>query len=568
MNFAAVFHVSDYSFVQVQSDGSITIKLKVGSDDNIDKINLIHGNPFFGVKDEDGNWNWIKEATKMNFMGKGEFHSYYIINIKPKDKRIRYFFEIINKDEIIYYGEKGFSSNPNIIKDNFFGFSYPYIHKSDSYNPPKWLEKTIWYQIFPDRFNNGNMDNDQEGALSWNESLPTARTFFGGDLEGIINKLDYLKDLGISGIYINPIFTSPSTHKYDTVDYYEIDPHFGTKEDLKLLVKEAHERGIKVILDAVFNHSSNEFFAFKDVLKKQEKSKYKDWFYLKKFPISLDGDLSYETFAFVRNMPKLNVENEECANYLIDVATYWIKETDIDGYRVDVANEQPHDFYRKLRRKLKLVKEDAVLIAESWSNSSIWLYGDQFDSVMNYMFTNLVIDYLVKKQIDTNTFIKRYIDIYHIYPTLTSRNLFNLLDSHDTSRIITLCGNDLNKVMIAYTLLFTYNGTPCIYYGGEIGLEGKEDPDCRRCMIWDESKWDSKLNEFIKKLIYVRNIYQEIFINGNIEIMSKNNMIIITRTLNNDIITTYLNIYENMKLEPTDEVLVNEAVIKMVKTSK
>ena len=184
------------------------------------------------------------------------------------------------------------------------------------------------------------------------------------------------------------------------------------------------------------------------------------------------------------------------------------------------------------------------------------------------MFTNLVIDYLVKKQIDTNTFIKRYIDIYHIYPTLTSRNLFNLLDSHDTSRIITLCGNDLNKVMIAYTLLFTYIGTPCIYYGGEIGLEGKEDPDCRRCMIWDESKWDSKLNEFIKKLIYVRNIYQEIFINGNIEIMSKNNMIIITRTLNNDIITTYLNIYENIKLEPTDEVLVNEAVIKMVKTSK
>lgn len=567
MNLAALYHVSDYNCTQVQSDGSILIRLKTSSEDNIKEINLIHGDPFLGINSDEGNWNWVKYTETMEFLGKGEFHSYYQTIVKPKYKRIRYFFEIISEEGTIFFGEKGITANQEVTEDNFFGFSYPYIHLSDGYIPPSWLKKTIWYQIFPDRFYNGDPSNDQENVVKWNSILPKSNTFFGGDLKGIIQKLDYLQELGIRGIYLNPIFKSPSTHKYDTDDYYQIDSHFGTKDDLINLVKEAHKRNIKVILDAVFNHTSPDFFAFKDVLINQDKSKYKDWFFIKKFPISLDDkEINYETFAFVRKMPKINVDNKEVANYLIDVAKYWIKEANIDGFRVDVANEQPHQFYRKLREEIKKVKGDAVLIAESWSNSSIWLYGDQFDSVMNYLFTNLIVDFIVKKGLDSQTFVRKYIDVLNTYPLTTSKNLFNLLDSHDTQRIMTLCNNDLDLVKLSYTLLFTFIGTPCLYYGGEIGLEGKDDPDCRRCMIWDESKWNQPLNKFIKELIKIRNKYSDVFVDGKLDIKEKDELIIIKREYDNKVITTYLSISNYLKINPNDEILIKDNKLLMVIT--
>jgi cyclomaltodextrinase len=540
MNFSALYHVSDYTFCQVQSNGELLIKLRTGND-KIDKIILYYGDPFYGVKDELGRWVWVKQYKQMDFIGSGEFNSYYQVRVKPLYKRCRYYFEIFAEGKSYFYGEKGVYNSSEVNKDNFFGFSYPYVHLSDSYNPPKWLKNTIWYEIFPDRFCNGDKTNDIKGTLNWNESLPTAKTFFGGDLRGIINKLDYLEKLGITGIYLTPIFLSPSTHKYDTVDYMQIDPGFGTKEELKELVLKAHNKGIRIILDAVFNHSSNLFEPFLDVTKNQEKSEYKDWFYIKHFPINASTyshdktNLDYETFAFASNMPKLNTENKDTEEYLINVATYWIKETNIDGFRIDVANEQPHRFWRRLREEIKKVKEDAVLIGESWSNSMTWLYGEQFDSVMNYMFTNLVTDYVARNVFDTSTFIKRYIDIYNVYPSELSKNLFNLLDSHDTHRIVSICNNDIYKIKKAYALLFTYPGTPCIYYGGEIGLEGHDDPDCRRCMIWNEKDWNHEINDYIHKLIAIRKEYAEIFIHGDIEIKEEDCLVISRKYLNQKI---------------------------------
>ena len=185
---------------------------------------------------------------------------------------------------------------------------------------------------------------------------------------------------------------------------------------------------------------------------------------------------------------------------------------------------------------------------------------------MNYLFTNLIVDFIVKKGLDSQTFVRKYIDVLNTYPLTTSKNLFNLLDSHDTQRIMTLCNNDLDLVKLSYTLLFTFIGTPCLYYGGEIGLEGKDDPDCRRCMIWDESKWNQPLNKFIKELIKIRNKYSDVFVDGTLDIKEKDELIIIKREYDNKVITTYLSISNYLKINPNDEILIKDNKLLMVIT--
>src|SRR5699024_5658775 len=209
---------------------------------------------------------------------------------------------------------------------------------------------------------------------------------------GIIKHLDYLVDLGINGIYFTPIFKAHSNHKYDTIDYMEIDPQFGDKSTFKELVKACHEKGIRIMLDAVFNHSGYYFSQFQDVLEKGENSKYKNWFHIKDFPIQTDPVPNFDSFAFTSHMPKLNTEHPDVKQYLLDVATYWIKEFDIDGWRLDVANEVDHQFWREFRTAVKSVKQDVYILGEIWHDSMPWLQGDQFDAVMNYPFTNSAIE--------------------------------------------------------------------------------------------------------------------------------------------------------------------------------
>ena len=211
-----------------------------------------------------------------------------------------------------------------------------------------------------------------------------------GTLKESLNILDYLEELGINGIYFTPIFHAYSNHKYDTIDYREIDPQFGTKETLKTLIEECHKRNIRVMLDAVFNHSGYYFLPFQDLLEKGEKSKYKDWFHPHSFPLKGGERPNYETFGFFESMPKLNTANPEVKKYLLEVSAYWIEEFDIDGWRLDVANEVDQPFWREFRKTVKNIKPDLYILGEIWHDSMPWLRGDQFDAVMNYPFTNHV----------------------------------------------------------------------------------------------------------------------------------------------------------------------------------
>ncbi len=288
------------------------------------------------------------------------------------------------------YGDKGFTDNsPENLHHEGNGFKLPYIHEIDGCQVPEWVSKTVWYQIFPERFANGNAEFTPEGALAWDAAIsPKTTDFFGGDLQGIIDHLDYLQDLGITGLYLCPIFESPSNHKYNTTDYFEIDRHFGDKETFRQLVEQAHQRGMRVMLDAVFNHMGEQSAQWQDVLKHGEKSVYKDWFHIQKFPVTNDKlmnpkELPYHTFAFASYMPKLNTANPEVKDHLLNVATYWIEHFDIDAWRLDVANgliiNSGEIFVR-----LFWPKSLTFILGEVWHTSQPWLNGDEFHAVMNY----------------------------------------------------------------------------------------------------------------------------------------------------------------------------------------
>ncbi len=285
---------------------------------------------------------------------------YFVTRVSVATKRLAYRFNLYAGRLIGYFTEWGFVEDIDMTDEliiHKYLMHFPYINKIDVHDVPDWVKGSVFYQIFPERFNNGDDALSPKNKVPWH-SKPTRENFFGGDLEGIYQKLDYLADLGVNAIYMTPVFEATTNHKYDTIDYFKIDPHFGDKETLKKLVKKAHELNIKVVLDSVFNHSGYKFDKFLDVKKKGEESKYKDWFYINDFPVD-EEKLNYETFGFEPKMPKLNTANEEVYNYLLDVATYWIKETDIDGWRLDVANEIDHDFWRKFRKAVKEVKPHA-----------------------------------------------------------------------------------------------------------------------------------------------------------------------------------------------------------------
>ncbi|PJN86757.1 glycoside hydrolase family 13 protein [Bacillus sp. mrc49] len=496
MEFSSIHHRPTDNFAYTIDKETLHIRLRTKRQD-ISSVGLIFGDPYISDKGQ-----WLYEEKGMSISGRDAHYDYWDVHVLPPYRRIRYGFKIRSGDDMAIYTEKGFFKE--VPRDPGSYFAIPYLHQNEIFGAPEWVKDTIWYQIFPERFANGNLDNDPEGAKPWGSEEPTVDNFFGGDFEGIIEHLDYLEGLGINGIYFTPIFEAHSNHKYDTIDYRKIDPQFGTEETLKTLIQECHKRGIRVMLDAVFNHSGYYFPPFQDLLEKGEESKYKDWFHPHDFPLHGGERPNYETFGFFESMPKLNTANPEVKEYLLEVSTYWIKEYDIDAWRLDVANEVDHPFWRDFRKAVKEIKPDLYILGEIWHDSMPWLRGDQFDAVMNYPFTNQVFRLVASQTINAREFIEEMTAIYQSYPTNVFDVTFNLLGSHDTPRIFTDCGEDLVRAKLIHAILLTFNGSPCIYYGDEIGLTGGMDPGCRKCMVWEEEKQNSELLTEIKELIRLR----------------------------------------------------------------
>ncbi len=462
---------------------------------------------------------------------------------------------------------------------------------------PAWAKDAVWYQIFPERFNNGDKSNDPspidiiqgwpydvpEGwqTIPWTSDWYKLQTWennghgfywnagtrrYGGDLQGVIDKLDYLKDLGITAIYFNPVFESPSLHKYDATFYHHIDNNFGpnpqkdrsiwAKEDpsdpvtwqwttadklfLSLLNK-AHARNIKVIIDGVFNHVGTSFWAFQDVVKNQQKSKYKDWFTIKSFddPNTPENEFDYEGWVGIKDLPEFKEDStglvKDVSNHIYSIVKRWMDPNNdgdpsdgIDGWRLDVAEMVHHKFWQKFRTWVKEINPEAFITGEIWwkdwqknimMNASPWLQGNEFDAVMNYRFTRAVKMFISdqKNQINAKAFEDSINTLRREYNPENFSVLMNLLGSHDTERLASLIVNpdhwyDHNgnpaqresfdvrkpnelermKQKLMVGIQMTMPGAPMVYYGDECGMWGGDDPDCRKPMVWPELKYDDE----------------------------------------------------------------------------
>lgn len=318
---------------------------------------------------------------------------YYEIEIQNCCHRVVYYFEIIDLENLThYYYSDNFYKSISGCRNDLYKF--PYIRREDVGAPPKWLRSARLYNIFPDSFKITDSDKYENKIINYEGH--EIKNKIGGTIRDIINKIDYISDLGFNGIYLNPIFLAGEYHKYDAISYTEIDPLFGSKEDFLELVNKSHEKGMKVVIDLVFNHCGWHFFAFDDVFKNQEKSKYVNWFYGLKFPVyrpkTMNETPPYETFGYERLMPKLNTDNDEVIEYFIKVVNYLIDEFNIDGFRLDTSDEVNDYFWIKLNRTIKNKNKDIALIGEIWQNPEHWLNSLMFDSSMNYCLRKSVLD--------------------------------------------------------------------------------------------------------------------------------------------------------------------------------
>ncbi|MER3445114.1 MAG: pullulanase [Meiothermus sp.] len=390
---------------------------------------------------------------------------------------------------------------------------------------PDWVKDAVFYQIFPDRFARGEGPLAMPAPLaahfeSW-DSPPTLRGFKGGNLWGVAQKLDYIKDMGFNAIYFCPIFASTANHRYHTTDYFQVDPMLGGNAAFAHLLEEAHKRGIRVVLDAVFNHCSRGHFAFQNILENGPKSPYLKWFHVFGWPLgAYERRANYAAWWDNPELPKFNTDTPEVREYLFAVAEHWVRQG-IDGWRLDVPNEINDDsFWQEFRCRVKAINPQAYIVGEIWEDADRWLQGDQFDAVMNYPLGRAVLGFVGDALLDRDlaaksglgrvetlqalAFSHRLEHLFDRYDWEIVQAQMNIMSSHDTPRLFSLMRADAQRSALALALLYTLPGAPTVYYGDEVGLPGGHDPDNRRGMPWDEGQWQQPIVETVRRMSQLR----------------------------------------------------------------
>lgn len=545
MNRSAVLHIPMSQDAYGADENHVTFRLRTARED-VQSCFLYYGDracrntPVF----------FTKEAMKV--VAQDEYFDYYEVTLEHPYKRICYYFELESGEEtILYYGD---CFSDHCVDDRSEYYQLPFNHPADIVKPPEWTKDAVIYNIFPDSFATGKAFISQK-TTEKDFQGKKVKGKLGGTIRGITENAGYLKELGVNAIYINPIFMAGEYHKYDLLDYFHIDACFGTNQEFRELVDTFHANNIKVIIDGVFNHCGWKFFAFEDVIENGELSRYKDWFYHLTFPVVRPQDPEeypgYECFGYERMMPKLNTANPEVIAYFCEVCRYWLEEFKIDGWRLDVASEIDDAFWMAFYKTAKKANPQAILIGEVWESAGHWLNGKIFDSTMNYDFRKHCRRFFAEQSIDAYEFDGRVTNMRMRYRKQTVYAQLNLLDSHDVSRFLSLCGGNRENFRLAVLFQMTFPGMPSIFYGDELGIEGILEEEYRHPMPWGR---EDTLFGFYQKAIALRKSepalrqgeYRTLYARKN------DNLYIYERAYENDNIMIALNMEETPRILPEE----------------
>lgn len=493
----AVTHIPLSQYAFTSSETKLTIRIRTARDDLVRCV-LYYGDR---VCPQDP---VVFTPLEMEKVASDLMFDIYEVSFESPYTRACYYFELADADESLFLYADIFSTRLPDERSEFY--QYPFMRREEISAVPEWLEHAVVYNIFPDSFATGRHSiSGAAGEIEWGNGL-RLKSRLGGTIRGITENLDYISELGFNCLYLNPVFVAGEYHKYDILDYHHISPNLGTDEDFAELVAQAHARGMRVIIDGVFNHCSWYFFAFDDVVRNGEASGYKNWFYDLKFPVVRPENEheppTYSCFAYERKMPKLNSSDPEVLNYFVGVGTYWIEKFHVDGWRLDVANEVSRDFWRAFKRATRACDGESVMIGEIWESAESWLQGDMFDSTMNYDFRKNCRDFFGTELINAAEFDARVNQMNYRYPSGILRGQLNLLDSHDVNRFLSYCRGDVRRLRLAEVFLFTAPGVPCVFYGDELGMDGNSEYALRGPMPWGNAAHDER--EFFKKLTALR----------------------------------------------------------------
>ena len=553
------FDFNDKKHFSISQDG--TGRFRVHTEKNISKLWLL-------LEDEDF------RPVELRKYAETDRFLFWGVQVEFRANVAKFSFAATTEDNLnLYLGTSGIA--------NFISPSEKWIYDSSIYQRhsiPDWVYGSVMYQVFPERFANGRQEINPENTVEWG-SVPTRLDFQGGDLYGVIDKLDHIESLGVNILYLNPIFLSGSTHKYDSWDHFKVDPTLGGDDGLRDLISNCHDRNIKVILDCSLNHVHPRHFAFQDIVKNGENSEYKNWFTIFDYPVRLihrphlyantykvgwdgneeeykrylektfdetkvpvevrddDGPIvepSYKAWWGVPDMPKVNFESKEARQWALDVTKHWIENFDIDGWRMDVAKELDFSFWKEFRDIAHKANKDTLLISEIFGDTSQWLQGDRFDGTMNYSFREAMTDYFATKRINNKEFADSLANLYSMYSFEALSSCQNLLSSHDVKRFLNRCGNEEDGILGAIFLQATFPGIAGIYYGDEIGLGGADDPFNREPFPWhSEESWNSTILDYTKKLMNIKKS-SSIFKYGRFELLDDNEQFVAFRRILKD----------------------------------
>lgn len=535
MKLDAILHVPMSEYCHGLDENHIVYRMRSARGD-LKRVTLYYGDTACRVTPI------IFTPVPMELVASDLYHDYWQAIIDSPYNRVYYYFEMDDGNETkLYYGDV---FTDHLVDDRSQYFKLPFNHRADIAKVPDWVHDAVVYNIFPDSFATSHKHISSESTqMDYNGQ--TVKGKLGGTLRGVAENVDYLKDLGINCVYVNPIFAAGEYHKYDLLDYFHVDPVFGGDEAFREMVDTLHANGIRIIIDGVFNHCGWYFFAFDDVVRNQEKSKYCDWFYHLEFPVERPETPeiypTYACFAYERMMPKLDTANPEVRDYFCKVGRFWVEEFGIDGWRLDVASEVDDGFWRDFRKAVKEVNPDALLIGEVWESANHWLQGDMFDSAMNYDFRKHCNLFFAEQSIDAGDFAGRITNMLIRYRVQTVPAQLNLLDSHDVSRFLSLCNGDAAKYKLAILFMMTFVGMPTVFYGDELGIQGILEEEYRHPMPWNGG--NTELCAFFKKAIAMRQKFAALR-RGNFRIVSAetgSGLLVYTRKLEDEVITVCIN---------------------------